>query len=123
MIGGLYLGSRERGALKSAPALSAVETLSAGAALAIENARLYREALEKAKFEQELKVAAAFQQALLPASSRTGGFFVTAATSVPSRAIGGDFFDYAQLATGQLGFIIGDVTGKGAAAALLAAAM
>src|SRR5262249_37755926 len=59
LIGVLYLDSRERGALKSTAAQSALETLSAEAALAIENARLYREALDKAKFEQELKVAAA----------------------------------------------------------------
>ncbi len=66
IIGVLYLDSRERGALQSAAARAALETLSAEAALAIENARLYREALDKAKFEQELKVAAAIQQALLP---------------------------------------------------------
>lgn len=123
VIGVLYLDSRERGVLGSASITSALETLGGEAALAIENARLYREALEKAKYEQELKVAAAFQQALLPVSNRTGAFFTTAATSVPCRAIGGDFFDYAQLPMGQFGFIIGDVTGKGAAAALLAAAM
>jgi len=123
VIGVLYLDSRDRGMLGSASITSALETLGGEAALAIENARLYREALEKAKFEQELKVAAAFQQALLPVSSRTGAFFTTAATSVPCRAIGGDFFDYAPLATGQFGFIIGDVAGKGAAAALLGAAM
>src|SRR4029079_14786216 len=58
-IGGLYLDSRERGALKSNAARAALDTLSAEAALAIENARLYREALETAKFEQELTVAAA----------------------------------------------------------------
>ncbi|OFV91844.1 MAG: hypothetical protein A3H95_02690 [Acidobacteria bacterium RIFCSPLOWO2_02_FULL_64_15] len=123
VIGVLYLDSRHRGMLGSASITSALETLGAEAALAIENARLYREALEKAKFEQELKVAAAFQQALLPASSRAGTFVTTAATSIPCRAIGGDFFDYAELPTGQFGFIVGDVTGKGAAAALLAAAM
>src|SRR5947208_10673652 len=62
IIGVLYLDSRERGALRSASAQSALETLSAEAALAIENARLYREALDKAKFEEELKVAAGMQQ-------------------------------------------------------------
>jgi serine phosphatase RsbU (regulator of sigma subunit) len=123
VIGVLYLDSRDRGMLGSASVKSALETLGAEAALAIENARLYREALEKAKYEQELKVAAAFQRALLPASGRAGAFFMTAAASIPCRAIGGDFFDYVQLPTGQFGFIIGDVTGKGAAAALLAAAM
>jgi serine phosphatase RsbU (regulator of sigma subunit) len=123
IIGVLYLDSRERGALKSSAAQSALETLSAEAALAIENARLYREALDKAKFEQELKVAAAIQQSLLPASNRTGTFFTTAAASVPCRAVGGDFFDYVDLTTGAFGFILGDVAGKGSPAALLAAAV
>jgi pSer/pThr/pTyr-binding forkhead associated (FHA) protein len=72
IIGVLYLDSRERGALKSLSAQSALDTLSAEAALAIENARLYREALDKAKFEQELKVAAAIQQSLLPQAARDG---------------------------------------------------
>ena len=123
IIGVLYLDSRERGALKSSAAQSALDTLSAEAALAIENARLYREALDKAKFEQELKVAAAIQQSLLPASNRTGSFFTTAAASVPCRAVGGDFFDYVDLSTGAFGFILGDVAGKGSPAALLAAAV
>ena len=122
-IGVLYLDSRERGALRSASAQSALETLSAEAAIAIENARLYREAVDKAKFEQELKVAAAIQQALLPASSRTGAFFTTAAASVPCRAVGGDFYDYVDLASGAFGYVLGDVAGKGSPAALLAAAV
>ena len=122
-IGVLYLDSRERGALGSQLTQSALETLSAEAAIAIENARLYREALDKAKFEQELKVAAAIQQALLPASNRTGAFFTTAAASVPCRAVGGDFFDYVDLPSGAFGFILGDVAGKGSPAALLAAAV
>jgi serine phosphatase RsbU (regulator of sigma subunit) len=122
-IGVLYLDSRERGALKSSAARAALDTLSAEAALAIENARLYREALEKAKFEQELKVAAAIQQSLLPASNRTGAFFTTAASSVACRSVGGDFYDYVDLPNGDFGFILGDVAGKGSPAALLAAAV
>src|SRR5438045_763028 len=66
IIGVLYLDSRERGALRSASAQAALDTLSAEAAIAIENARLYREALDKAKLEQDLKVAAAIQHSLLP---------------------------------------------------------
>src|SRR5213593_1581698 len=123
LIGVLYLDSRERGALRSASAVAALDTLSAEAALAIENARLYREALDKAKFEQELKVAAAIQQALLPIANRDGKFFSTAAASVACRAVGGDFYDYVDLPTGQFGFIVGDVAGKGSPAALLAAAV
>ncbi|MBF8300541.1 MAG: hypothetical protein HW394_911 [Acidobacteria bacterium] len=123
MIGVLYLDSRERGALRSHAARTALETLSTEAAVAIENARLYREALDRAQLDQELKVAAAIQQSLLPASNRSGAFFSTSGTSVPCRSVGGDFFDYVDLPNGQFGFILGDVAGKGAPAALLAAAV
>ncbi|MBI4484553.1 MAG: SpoIIE family protein phosphatase, partial [Acidobacteria bacterium] len=123
MIGVLYLDSRERGALKSRHAQTALETLSTEAAVAIENARLYREALDRARLDQELKVAAAIQQSLLPASNRRGRYFSTAGASVPCRSVGGDFFDYVDLTGGQFGFILGDVAGKGAPAALLAAAV
>src|SRR5712675_3765086 len=123
IIGVLYLDSRERGALRSAHGQSALDTLSAEAALAIENARLYREALDKAKYEQELKVAAAIQQSLLPMGNREGAFFSTAAASIACRAVGGDFYDYVDLPTSQFGFIVGDVAGKGSPAALLAAAV
>ena len=123
IIGVLYLDSRERGALRSSAARAALETLSTEAAIAIENARLYREAIERAKLEQELKVAAAIQQSLLPAAGRSGGFFSAAGASVPCRSVGGDFFDYVDLPTGQFGFIVGDVAGKGSPAALLAAAL
>lgn len=123
IIGVLYLDSRERGALKSAHAKAALDTLSAEAALAVENARLYRETLDKAKFEQELKVAAAIQQSLLPVANREGAFFSTAAASIACRAVGGDFYDYVDLPTTQFGFIVGDVAGKGSPAALLAAAV
>jgi sigma-B regulation protein RsbU (phosphoserine phosphatase) len=123
IIGVLYLDSRERGVLQSDAGRAALETLSAEAALAIENARLYREALDRAKLDQELKVAADIQRAMLPPAQRAGGFFTVSAASVPCRSVGGDFFDYLDLPTGQFGFILGDVAGKGSPAALLAAAV
>ena len=123
VIGVLYLDSRERGALRSQSSRAALETLSTEAAVAIENARLYREALERAKLDQELKVAAAIQQSLLPAANRSGSFFSIAGLSVPCRSVGGDFYDYVDLPSGQFGFILGDVAGKGAPAALLASAV
>ncbi|MGE5246258.1 MAG: SpoIIE family protein phosphatase [Betaproteobacteria bacterium] len=123
VIGVLYLDSRERGALQSDAGRAALETLSAEAALAIENARLYREALERAKLDQELKVAAGIQQAMLPPPLRDGAFFTAAAASTPCRSVGGDFFDYADVAGGRFGFIVGDVAGKGSPAALLASAV
>ena len=123
IIGVLYLDSRERGALGSSSVRSALEMLSAEAALAIENARLYREALDKAKYERELKVAADIQRALLPDANVTGAFFTTTGSSSPCLAVGGDFFDYVDLPDKRFGFIVGDVAGKGSPAALLAAAV
>lgn len=122
-IGVLYLDSREKGSLLSRAARSALETLATEAAVAIENARLYRETLEKARMEQELRIAAEIQQALLPKPFRRGPFFETAGQSVPCRAIGGDFFDYIDLPNGGFGVAVGDVAGKGAPAALLTAVL
>ena len=122
-IGVLYLDSREKGVLMSSSTRNALETLATEAAVAIENARLYRETMEKAKMEQEMKIAAEIQQALLPKMSRAGAFFTAAAASLPCRSIGGDFYDYVDLPAGSLGFALGDVAGKGPPAALLSAMM
>ena len=120
-IGVLYLDSREKGALLSRAARTALETLATEAAVAIENARLYRETIEKGKMEQEMRIAAEIQQALLPDPSRKGAFFDAFGQSVACRSIGGDFFDYVDLPSGAFGFAVGDVAGKGAPAALLTA--
>src|SRR5919107_1070748 len=122
-IGVLYLDSREKGVLMSSSTRAALETLATEAAVAIENARLYRETMEKAKMEQEMKIAAEIQQALLPKMARAGSFFAAAAASVPCRSIGGDFYDYVDLPAGALGFALGDVAGKRPPAALLSAMM
>jgi sigma-B regulation protein RsbU (phosphoserine phosphatase) len=122
-IGVLYLDSREKGVLMSSSTRGALETLATEAAVAIENARLYRETMEKAKMEQEMRIAAEIQQALLPKMARAGSFFTAAAASLPCRSIGGDFYDYVDLPRGSLGFALGDVAGKGPPAALLSAMM
>jgi serine phosphatase RsbU (regulator of sigma subunit)/pSer/pThr/pTyr-binding forkhead associated (FHA) protein len=122
-IGVLYLDSREKGSLLSGSTRAALETLATEAAVAIENARLYRETMEKARMEQEMRIAAEIQQALLPKSGRTGNYFRAAAASLPCRSIGGDFYDYVEMSDGSLGFALGDVAGKGPPAALLSAMM
>ncbi|HYT74693.1 MAG TPA: SpoIIE family protein phosphatase, partial [Vicinamibacterales bacterium] len=122
-IGVLYLDSREKGSFLSSSTRGALETLATEAAVAIENARLYRETMEKAKMEQEMRIAADIQQALLPKGGRVGAYFRLAAASIPCRSIGGDFYDYVDLPGGAFGFALGDVAGKGPPAALLSAMM
>ena len=120
-IGVLYLDSRERGTLASSPLRAGMETLATEAAVAIENARLYRQAVEKARMEQELRIAAEIQQSLLPPPEWKLDYFEAHGRSVPCRAIGGDFFEYLTFADGASGFAVADVSGKGAPAALLTA--
>jgi serine phosphatase RsbU (regulator of sigma subunit) len=118
-IGVLYLDSREKGSLLAPHTRSALDTLATEAGVAIENARLYRETLEKARIEHELRIAAEIQRALLPEGTHDGPFFEASGTSVQARTIGGDFYDMTDMADGSLGFLVGDVAGKGPAAALL----
>jgi serine phosphatase RsbU (regulator of sigma subunit) len=123
MIGVLYLDGRERSTILSQQTRSSLEAFATQAALAIESARLYAESAEKARIERDLLVAAQIQQALLPAGSFETPYVDLAASSVPCRTVGGDFFDYLDLGDRGFGFGLGDVAGKGAPAALLAAAV
>jgi ketosteroid isomerase-like protein len=94
--------------------------------LVVHDERIYDSAgvverLEKARLDQEMRTASDVQQALLPRTAHVGGFYESVGDSVPCRAIGGDFFELMELASGDVGILMGDVAGKGPAAALLAA--
>src|SRR4029453_10360259 len=103
MTGVLYLDSREKGTILSPHTRTALDTLATEAGVAIENARLYRETLEKARIEHELKIAAEIQRALLPEGNHSGAFFQASGTSVQARSIGGDFFDLIDQPDGTFG--------------------
>ena len=90
---------------------------------AIASARLYGGILERAQLERDVRVAADIQRALLPDRRYRSATADIAALSVPCRAIGGDFFDYFELPDSAVGFVVGDVSGKGPPAALLTAVL
>lgn len=119
-IGVLYLDDRETGSLSSEQTQHGLETLAGEAAVAIQNARLYRDNQEKSRQDREMLNAYQFQQALLPTAPPASEYFAASAEMVPCLSIGGDFYDYVDL-NGSLGFVLGDVSGKGAAAGLLGA--
>jgi serine phosphatase RsbU (regulator of sigma subunit)/anti-sigma regulatory factor (Ser/Thr protein kinase) len=80
-----------------------------------------REALDRARIEQQMRVARVIQQTLLPKSTpNLAGWQVTGHYQ-PAQAVGGDFYDYLHLDDGRLGLLIGDVTDKGVPAALVMA--
>lgn len=79
------------------------------------------ERLEKARLDKELKMAAEVQRALLSRTAHLSDHCESVGDSVPCRAIGGDFFEFIDLPCGDFGIVLGDVSGKGPPAALLAA--
>lgn len=79
------------------------------------------EAVARERLEQELDTARRIQVSLLPQRMPDIPGFEVVATSVPSRQVGGDYFDFVDLADGRLGVVVGDVSGKGIPAALLMA--
>jgi len=89
------------------------------AAAAIETARLHRAAIEKERIERELELAAAIQREILPRALPAVPGVELAASNVPTRQVGGDYYDVFPLSGGRLGFLVADVSGKGVPAALL----
>jgi phosphoserine phosphatase RsbU/P len=97
-------------------------TLAAQIAIAIANARLYEEiAKQEQRLERDLSLARELQFRLLPPSDPTLTNLTVHAKFVPARAIGGDLYDFVPYALSRLGIAIGDVSGKGAPAAIYAA--
>ena len=97
-------------------------TLAAQIAIAIENARLYEEIeRQERRLERDLALARELQGRLLPQTSPHLAHLDVAAKFVPARAIGGDLYDFIPYSMSRLGIVIGDVSGKGAPAAIYAA--
>jgi predicted ester cyclase len=83
--------------------------------------RLQRERIERERVEQELQVARRIQQASLPKEvPALEGWQITPFYQ-PAREVGGDFYDFLELADGRLGVVVGDAPGKGVPAALMMA--
>src|SRR5438552_13997691 len=96
-----------------------LSTLGSFVAGAPEHARLYREAREsEQRMRSELDTAREIQRQLLPTGAREVPGLDLAAGYVPARELGGDFYDFLPYGRGRLGFMVGDVSGKGTAAAL-----
>ncbi len=97
-------------------------TLAAQIAIAVENARLYEEIeRQERRLERDLSLARELQGRLLPQTNPKLAHLDVAAKFVPARTIGGDLYDFIPYSMSRLGIVIGDVSGKGAPAAIYAA--
>jgi sigma-B regulation protein RsbU (phosphoserine phosphatase) len=101
------------------------ETLSlfaAQAAVALENAHLYREGVERQRLERELELAASIQRQLLPRIFPAIPGAEVAGRSEPSRHVGGDIYDVVPCSDAAM-LMLADLSGKGVPAALMAFSM
>lgn len=119
LIGVIYVDRRSPTRFFTAQDLALFESFASHAALAIENARLFEEAVEKRRMENEMEVAREIQQSLLPHEFPELSWVSIYGFNEPARQVGGDYYDVYLRDNGDLDFAVGDVSGKGVPASLV----
>jgi phosphoserine phosphatase RsbU/P len=99
--------------------LKVLTTLASVAAIRVENTRLVEARLERERFERELALASEIQQRFQPTAPPIVNGYELQGISFPCYEIGGDYYDFIEREDGRLVIALGDVSGKGTAAALL----
>jgi len=101
--------------------LKFIQTITNVIVVAIENKRLFKQQIENEKLQKELELAANMQALLIPDMLPDNEHIVMNGIYKPHRTIGGDYYDYIKINDDELMFCIADISGKGAAAAILMA--
>ena len=99
--------------------LKVLTTLASVAAIRVENARLVEARLQQERLERELQLAMEIQQRFQPTAPPVVPGYELQGISFPCYEIGGDYYDFIERENGRLVIALGDVSGKGTAAALL----
>jgi sigma-B regulation protein RsbU (phosphoserine phosphatase) len=123
VLGVIYVDNRIQAGVFGPPDLELLSAVAANAAVAIENARLYRQARDRGRLEREVQVARELQASLMPSSMPTLAGWEFAAFWQPAREVAGDYYDVVVTddAPDRLGLVVADVTDKGMPAALFMA--
>lgn len=121
VIGVIQICNKRKDGLFSSEDQHLLVSFAVHAAIAIENAKLYQEVAEKERMKKELEIAHRLQTSLLPDNPPQVKGYQIAAMSVPAKEVGGDFYDFIDVADNKIGLVIGDVAGKGLPAALFMA--
>ena len=119
LLGVLLLGRKVTNVSYTGEEVSLLSTLANQLGVALQNSALYKQSLEKAVMEEELTLARQIQERLLPSKPPRIHPFLVSAINVPSKTVGGDFYDFVEVGDGRLLLAIADVAGKGVPAALL----
>lgn len=99
--------------------LKVLTTLASVAAIRVENARLVEARFQQERLERELQLAMEIQQRFQPTAPPIVPGYELQGISFPCYEIGGDYYDFIRREDGRLVIALGDVSGKGTAAALL----
>jgi phosphoserine phosphatase RsbU/P len=94
-------------------------TLSGHMALALENARLHQDLIDKERMEKEMALARGIQRSLLPETTPFAEGFDIALLNEPCYEVGGDYYDFMTLGPNTLLVVIADVEGKGVSSAMV----
>jgi sigma-B regulation protein RsbU (phosphoserine phosphatase) len=121
VIGAVYVDNRLQAGVFRQPDLELLTAIASNAAVAIENARLYREARDRGRLEREVQLARDLQAGLMPRTMPAFPGWEFAALWQPAREVAGDYYDFVLADPTHLGLIVADVTDKGMSAALFMA--
>jgi sigma-B regulation protein RsbU (phosphoserine phosphatase) len=120
-IGLVYVDNRLHVGLFNEGHRDLLSAFASQAGVAIDNARLYKVAVEKGRMEKELQMAKDIQRGLLPHGLPAFPGYDIAADWRSAREVAGDFYDYFELDGSRLGVVVADVSDKGAPAAIFMA--
>lgn len=98
-----------------------ITTITNIIAVAIENKRLFKRQLEQERLKREMELAGEMQQMLIPKVLPSKKCYEFASIYKPHMGVGGDYFDFIEFDDQNIVFCVGDISGKGVAAALLMA--
>jgi sigma-B regulation protein RsbU (phosphoserine phosphatase) len=101
--------------------LDVLAAVASQAAIAIQNASMHENLMERERIERDLKLAEQVQQRFLPQSTPTIPGFEFFAHYHPAYEVGGDYYDFVSLPSNRWAIALGDVSGKGVSAALMMA--
>jgi serine phosphatase RsbU (regulator of sigma subunit)/pSer/pThr/pTyr-binding forkhead associated (FHA) protein len=101
--------------------LDVLAAVASQAAIAIQNAAMHETILERERIERDLKIAEQVQKRFLPQSVPKIDGYEFFAYYHPTYEVGGDYYDFVPLPNNRLAMALGDVSGKGVAAALMMA--
>lgn len=119
--GSLCLGRKRTGQPYTPGDVEFLSALGNLALVSIQNSFLIEEQIEKERLEEEMRLARSIQERLLPQKIPVVEGYELAAVAIPSRFVGGDYYDLVELEGDRVLLAVADVTGKGVPASLLMA--